>query len=254
MRLLHSSDWHVDVVTAGFRRFDDVTAAVNESIRAAIDMKADYYLFTGDFCDPNNDGSSHLYSRFLLESAIELADAGVKSIWMAGNHDVVESGEGVTTLSSLRALSTSAHYAHMVHLVETPQALSLLKGTQYKPETDDVAIICLPFTSHDRDYDPAERVKFLGKTLREKFVIIASHLNVEGIEIGSETTDFPRGRNVFFPKDACNELEESGKTVLRLQGHYHKQQVFEGIYVVGSLVNLTFGEQDNKPCFQVIDV
>jgi DNA repair exonuclease SbcCD nuclease subunit len=242
MKIVQSSDWHLDTNTAGFRRYDDVSNAVRATVEAAIDLNAEYYLFTGDAHDPDGGGDTYMYSRFIMQTAIYLADAGIKSIWLPGNHCVCENGNGLTVLSPLRSLVESQKYERFITLAEDPGYISL----------GGKALLCaLPFTSFDRPYDPAEVVRNIpaGKLP----VIVAGHLMIEGIEIGSETSDFPRGRDIFFPQQACDDLAK-GREVMRVQGHYHKKQCFEGIYIPGSVARLTFGEEEHSPGYQVIEV
>jgi hypothetical protein len=141
----------------------------------------------------------------------------------------------------------------MITLVEAPTVLSLWEGSKFEPAGGKVSMICLPFTSHDRGYDPALTVRLLGASIKPLTVVVAGHLNIQGIEIGSETTDFPRGRDVFFPQEACAELAKK-KEVLKVNGHYHKAQTFEGIHIPGSVARLTFGEEDHAPGYQVFDL
>ena len=253
-RILNVSDVHVDTVTAGFVRFDDISETLWKTVHKAIDERFDYYLFTGDFCDPDGGGDSFGYARLAIRLATRLADAGIKSIWMAGNHDVVESGNGYTTLSPLRAVSESKHYRGLIEVFEEPGIMSLEKRLGDIPSA---GFLALPFTSHDRNYDPAKALIELvppDLTPGKIPIIVAGHLNIEGIEIGSETTDFPRGRDVFFPQQACDDLVKAGHSLIKVNGHYHKQQVFEGIHIPGSVANLTFGEEDYRPGYQVIEV
>lgn len=245
--LLNTSDWHVNVSTGGFRRFEDITRSVRETAEIAVQDRHDYYLFTGDLHDPDANGDGYLYSRFLIETAIYVMERGVKFIAIPGNHDVVENGRGTTTLSALAALMGSHQYGERLYVVEEPGLISL----------PDAEFIALPFTSHDRNYDPAQAIRDCTNLMRSSKlpVIVAGHLNIEGIEIGSETTDFPRGRDIFFPQQACDDLAATGREVFKVNGHYHKAQTFEGIHVPGAVARLTFGkEEEYTPGFQVIEV
>jgi DNA repair exonuclease SbcCD nuclease subunit len=84
-------------------------------------------------------------------------------------------------------------------------------------------------------------------------LIILSHLNIEGIEVGSESDKFARGRDVFLDLEALREVSKKRPTIV-LQGHYHKRQVLDNIYVVGSLCRLNFGEQENQPGYQIVEI
>ncbi len=39
-----------------------------------------------------------------------------------------------------------------------------------------------------------------------------------------------------------------------VHGHYHQQQVFDGIHIPGSLARLTAGEEKHRPSFLVLEV
>ena len=82
-------------------------------------------------------------------------------------------------------------------------------------------------------------------------VIIAGHLNLEGITAGSETTKMPRGREVYWPLDA---IRECFPDALVLGGHYHERQLYQGVQIIGSLARLTFGEEDTQPAFIEVEV
>ena len=82
-------------------------------------------------------------------------------------------------------------------------------------------------------------------------VFVGTHLMLEGIGHGSETSDSPRGRDVFFP---IVEMRALFPNAVFCAGHYHRQQVYEGVHIPGSLVQLTRGELDHRPGFLGLDV
>ena len=114
----------------------------------------------------------------------------------------------------------------------------------------DLGLFGLPFTAPNRAYDP-ERVVEEFESGGRKIKVVAGHLNIEGIEPGSETTSMARGREVFWPKAA---IKKKFPKALWLNGHYHRQQVFQGIHIPGSLLRLAHDEEDNKPGFLVFEV
>ena len=109
-------------------------------------------------------------------------------------------------------------------------------------------VLALPFTSRAHAYDPAEAVRQNGT---DAPALVLGHLNIEGIEPGSETADFPRGREVFLPVPLIRERFPNATIAC---GHYHRRQVFQGVHIPGSLARLTFGEEENEPGFLIAEV
>lgn len=221
-----ASDFHPDANTAGFPRFDDVRSAAMESVDYAIKHGAEAYVFCGDLI--TNDPSLDLMIRcagLLLEMDTALECGGVARYKIPGNHDVFEDGRCTTVLDFLDPIKQPTYY----------------------PEE---RLGFLPFSPSSHSYDP-EYAVYSWKEYDTKPRAIFGHLNVEGITPGSELSDFPRGRDVFFPVDACKRLFPDA---ILVNGHIHRRQVFNGVHIVGSLVNLTRGEVDNEPGFLVLDV
>ncbi len=240
MKIVMSSDWHGDQSTAGVDRFEDVCGAVDQSVDAAIKMNADAYVMCGDLTDPNTVRSHRAVAK-AIEVQRTLDEAGIVPIFVAGNHDVIEDGSGMTTMSALAA--TGRGYVY-----ESPGA-DHVRG---------VTVIALPFTSTSHDYDPAEHIVEVkgalesgGAANRDRPVLILGHLNAEGISPGSETTDMPRGRNVYWPLDAIGECFPDATVV---GGHYHTPQTYKGLTIIGSMVRLRFDERDNEPGYIVVEV
>jgi DNA repair exonuclease SbcCD nuclease subunit len=242
MKLIVSSDWHLDASTSGLPRFDDVRAAVDEVVGAARREHVDAFLFLGDLCDPDTT-RSHRCSAAAIAVALKCRAMSVASFWLAGNHDVVEDGFGTTTLSALRESEVATR------IFEQPGVVSPFSG---------VSILALPFTPRSHAYDPAKYVEDVAKSgaLTDDKVIIIGHLNIEGITPGSETTDMPRGRDVFLPTAA---IAKHFPKATVLNGHYHQRQSFDTrdgvvVNIPGSLERLTFGEERNEPGYLIVEI
>lgn len=76
--------------------------------------------------------------------------------------------------------------------------------------------------------------------------LIVGHLMIEGIAVGSETRDMPRGRDVFLPIDSLRDHFPDAKIV---NGHYHDGQMYKGVHIPGALARFTVGEAQNTPRF-----
>jgi DNA repair exonuclease SbcCD nuclease subunit len=232
MKIVVSSDWHGDHVTMGVSRHAEIRAAVKTTVDVAIGVKADAYLFLGDLCDPEGPGVFRSI-EMATWAALTLARAGVPSLWLAGNHDVLEDGSGETTLTPLRPLTGG------IVVAELPGVYGV----------GSLDVVALPFTATSHAYDPRTSTAKLADGR-----VVVSHLNVPGIIPGEEVTDMPRGRGIAFP------FEETKGARARLQGHYHRQQSFDPgdggppIMIPGSLARLTFGEGAHVPSYFVLEL
>lgn len=244
MKIIAISDLHLDASTAGLPRFDDVTKAVNEAVDAAIREKAIAFLFLGDLCDPDNQ-RSHRCTAFAVETAMRLQAAGIWSRWLVGNHDVIEDGSGTHTLSALKSCE-----------FESRGCFSRVFDSPTLQRTAHFNLVALPFTARSHTYDPEQFIDELEPGFDgydpNLTTIVIGHLNISGIEIGSETSDMPRGRDVMWPIDACRK--KFGSKLLMLGGHYHKRQVFNGIHIVGSPAQLSFSEEGQDKGYLMIEV
>lgn len=240
MKILVTSDWHPDHVTHGVPRLDDVSEAAWVTVEHAKSAKVDAYLFTGDLCDPDAGGVTFRCVELAIEVAMALHEVGIPSVWIAGNHDVIEDGSGSTTLAPLKGLRLDD-----VSVCEHPEYVML----------PDLDLVALPFTASSHTYDPAwalEQAATARKGAeRTRPVMIAAHLAVPGVVPGEETTDMPRGRDVVFPIAAAKRLFPDAVLV---NGHYHRRQTSaDGVVIPGSLCRLTFNEEQNAPCFLVVE-
>ncbi|GAC1448421.1 MAG: hypothetical protein PVSMB8_07400 [Vulcanimicrobiaceae bacterium] len=264
MKLVVVSDLHLDWVTAGIRRFDDVAkaleAAKNKAIALAEIDDDDTVVFVclGDLFNPDSGPIVLRCTELLIGIAGQLALRGVSSIWVAGNHDVVEDGSGTTSLTPMRSVDEWCHdipeQPAYAFVAEEPEDFDI--GTTDEDE-DDPPFLVLPFTATSHAYDPEAKIKeWAAKYPRVKKPIILSHLTgVEGVIPGEEVNEMPRGREVTFPIDA---VREHFPGALILQGHFHRRQVHtvRGVtfHICGSLARLTHSEEENDPGYLVVDV
>lgn len=230
MKALVTSDWHLDAVTAGVERFDDLERATEELLDAVDANEVDAFIFLGDLCDPATNRAHRAVDR-----ACDLASTlDIPSYWLVGNHDVIEDGHGSNVLSPV-------NYTPRAEVIAAP-CLRLV---------GDAQVVFLPFTPRSHAYDPEEFVRHQALANPRHPKAVMGHLNIAGITPGSETTEMPRGRNIEFPLDAINDVWPGA---LKLNGHYHERQVFRDIHIPGSLERLTFGEEANVPGYLLMEV
>ena len=240
MRILVTSDWHLDASTAGYDRFNDVCEAIDLTVTRAIHEHVDMYLFLGDLCDPDANRAPRCVAKAIQVDS-QLKGVGIRTRWLTGNHDVIEDGSGTSTLTPLKAAGAA--------VIDEPMTANI----------DGVSFIWLPFTPRCKHYDSAAFVRSAFVQSGETgLVIMAGHLSVAGIDFGSETKDMPRGRDMWLP--IGDAAERWGDRVLMLNGHYHVGQSDSrpmyggGLHIPGSLQRLTFGEEHNRPAFLIVEV
>lgn len=247
MKILVTSDWHLDASTAGFDRFYDISDAVDETVQAARDEKVDLYVFLGDLCDPDANRAPRCVAK-AIDVARELAlESNIRSRWLVGNHDVIEDGSGTSTLTPLEAafgeLSVRG-FDPMVRVISHPRGETI----------DDVTFIWLPYVPRCASYDASAVVREMtfvkGISEEQRHVVVAGHLSIRGQVPGSETQEMGRGRDLWFPVDA---VAARWPRAVLMNGHYHRAQQAP-IVIPGSLARLTFGEETHTPGFMIVEV
>lgn len=253
MRLVVVSDLHLDASTSGLERFDEIAAAAraaaDDAIRFAEKGGSALFVFAGDLCDPDTTRSFRAIAS-AVDLALTLSARGVPSLWIAGNHDVIENARGSTVLEPL----ASAVYGRL-----TSKALPYLRGECARVAEEptsilvghDLLIAVLPYVARARMYDP---IAFINRIPPwDGRVVVIGHLTVPSAERGSESDDFARGREMVFPVEACRK--RWGEGVPMINGHYHRRQVTrDGVVIPGSLARLRHDEEQNEPGYLVIDL
>jgi DNA repair exonuclease SbcCD nuclease subunit len=238
MRILVTGDFHVDATTAGVARFDDVRLAADEVVEKAINESVDLFVFVGDLCNPDA-GSVVLRAVELAQRvAGNLARGGIDSVWIAGNHDVVDDGLGRSTLTPLSTMRCDG-------VLVSEVAPRLFRA-------GDVDLLTLPYPPRAMRYDPEQAVAdLIARRGDTKCPLIAvGHLQIEGAQLGSESIDMARGADVAYP----HALLARAGARLMFNGHYHRRQTASGIICPGSLERLRFDEEQNRPGWIVADV
>lgn len=237
MKIVACSDLHLDKTTLGVPRMTEGARALRQAVDHAMKIEARWFFFLGDISDPDNGGSTFAAQGLAIEAIRSLTDANIYSIWLVGNHDIVEDGSGFNVLTPLKVLESMT----LGFIADEPSKIHL---------GDNYHAVCLPYAPIARAYDPAKMAREFRYDREEKQIVL-SHLMIPGIAPGEETLEMPRGRDIVLP------LEETSHATMRLSGHYHKRQDFDPgdggppIHVVGTYP-MTFGEETNQAAFSVI--
>lgn len=233
-----TSDWHVDTYIAGvplldnFYKFRDIVVDVlrKENI--------DVFLFTGDAFDPGSRLDA-LYTATIIDTAYLFSNYVSESYWIAGNHDVVETRNVLTTLSPLKCarIKNTAVLEHPVRYF----------GRYFE-------LIALPYVSRSAYNEDFYTV--LEHKVKNMPLIVAGHMTVPGAMMGSESREMARGRDLDLPIDKIAKLEPS----LVVNGHYHNSQIIKAkngleILVPGSPFKMNFGETgDTQKGYTIVEL
>jgi DNA repair exonuclease SbcCD nuclease subunit len=248
MKLFISSDWHGDASTSGVDRFDEIRDAAFDVAHAAIDeKKAGHevaFVFSGDLCDPDTTRSFRAIG-LAIGVALYLSRNGIRSLWIAGNHDVIENERGSTVLEPLQAVASSTE---MIKVVADVPCIWRVGKTN---------VVALPYVARANTYDPSIVIRDecwgLSETDGFAIPIIIGHLTVPSAERGSESDDFARGRDMIFPVAECRR--RWGDRCILVNGHYHRKQITkDGVHIPGSLARLRHDEEHHEPGYLVIEV
>jgi DNA repair exonuclease SbcCD nuclease subunit len=256
MKIIFSSDYHLDHVTQGIPRFDELRRAVHEVVDVAIEQEVDAFVFGGDLCDPDSGACVFRAVRVALEAAMRLNESKIPNYWLVGNHDVIEDGSGDTTLDPLMALDEEGLETRVLR---EPRLLPVFTEAKLGDltTTQNFQFLALPFTPTNRNYNADSTVRELLKQSAGVKLVVLSHLSMPGVQPGEETTEMPRGRDIEFPIQAF--ADSNANVAVVLQGHYHRAQKIEipGVgpcVIPGSLARLTFSEEGNQIGYALVNL
>ncbi|ANE44058.1 metallophosphoesterase family protein [Deinococcus puniceus] len=263
MRVLHTADFHAGRNLRGFDRTPEIHEALTEIAALARSERADAVLVAGDLFDtanPSADAEAAVFDFFL-----QLRDAGIPGIAIAGNHDSAARLDSVAGLLGWVGIQVVAqptsNPAGMVRTLELKNGEKLTVGA-------------LPYLSERRLVKAADlmggdvgawRQKYregmgfflrrLGEGFRADSVnMLMAHATMDGAK--------PSGSERSMQFDLTNSYTLSG---LQLPpgaqyvalGHVHKpQQVSDAPLACypGSIIQLDFGEGGEKKQVNLVEV
>lgn len=247
MRVLIFSDIHLDAVTAGRHRYEEVQLFLDELLNHASTKHAELVMFAGDAHDRGSSLDafySSVLTRFFFAAARLRTEPAVVAI--AGNHDVYDTSvlfrsQPITTLTPVRAAVTDALPAELstrVHILDRPHTRAI---------GSDWAVLALPYVSrvHSEQHPlwEAHAIQVAQKYRDEgRQLIVVGHRVIPGAKMGSESVEMAKGQDMLFPVDAVEKLTPA----LVINGHYHKRQTCKvgklEVEIPGSPIRFTFGD------------
>lgn len=270
VKILHFADAHINMANYGRQdpetglsfRVIDFLNSLDTIVDAAISEKVDMVLFAGDAYKDRNPAPT--FQREWGRRIMRLANAGIPTILLVGNHDLSPSLNRAHALEEFNTLEIKN-----VKVADTPKFYSSeelwglpiqLISLPWVSRSGMVAHLDMALGSPDDLYQELENK--LGNAIDQWLenadpdlpVVLAAHASIQGAVYGGE-------RTVMLGKD----LVLSGKLVKdpRLDyvamGHIHKpQDLNEGqqppIVYPGSIERVDFGEAKDKKYYVIAEV
>jgi DNA repair exonuclease SbcCD nuclease subunit len=246
MKILFTGDWHLDAFTAGVERLPEIRTFVERLKLEIVKRKIDVGVFLGDAFDPGGLFATQ-YAREIMRMIDDMACLTRLGTFLsvAGNHDVVESSEVVTTLSPLAEMATRKK-PQILTVAESPR-LEIMGRTGF---------LLLPHTARARDAldETTAVLKSAYEKRNDLQIIPVGHMTVPGAVMGSESKEMARGRDIELPFQALSELHP----VLAINGHYHRRQIVRvgglDVLMPGAPLRFAFDGDDSDKGFFVADV
>ena len=264
IRLLHFADLHIGMENYGrldpatgingrvldfLHRFDDL-------IDYGLEREVDLVIFAGDAFKTRNPNPTH--QRAFARRVKRLADAGVPSVLLVGNHDLpamVQKASSVDIFRILDVPNVVVGWEERVHRIETRHGPVQVAAVPYPVRQrllvhDEYQGLSIEELDRAVQDIVTESIQALAKQLEPDLpAVLAAHLSVSGATFGSE-------RSVMIGRDAVilkSALTDPAWDYVAL-GHIHLHQSLNGeerppVVYAGSLERIDFGEEGQTKGF-----
>ncbi len=276
VKCLHIADLHFGVDNYGYTnpqtglntRLEDFSKSFGFAIDHAIENEVDLVLFAGDAYKRNSPSPTE--QRELVKHFCRLADAGIPTVMISGNHDIPVMHGRAASIDIFRSLRPEKFFIY----VNQP-TLGENKPPMIETKNGPIGVCCLPYISPSflRQNERFKELK--GDALKEAYeefftdVIYAmanelpeeipkvfmGHLTVHGCSIGAY-------RGVALMSDEIQilpaTLAHSGYDYVAL-GHIHQHQNLSPrkevpVVYSGSIDRVDFGEVDERKGFVIAEI
>ena len=258
LRIAHLADTHIGMENYGRinpetglnQRLHDFLSSMDQAIDGAIGANVDLVVFAGDIYKTRDPTPTH--QREFARRIQRLSSAAIKTVLVAGNHDIPLSAGRATSVDIFRALeipNVSVARTIGTHVIETksgpvqvltfPWAVRSMVLAQPEYKNCTIAELNQAMIELTRDRLAAE-AEALDPQLP---AMIVGHAHLFGARIGAE-------RLLTMGSDPMYDLRTfdlPGVDYVAL-GHIHKHQVphyaSPPVVYAGSIDRVDFGEQD----------
>ncbi|HKW78461.1 MAG TPA: exonuclease SbcCD subunit D [Candidatus Limnocylindria bacterium] len=262
MRFLHTADWHVGRTIRGRARTDEFGAALDEVVAIARDQAVDAVLIAGDMFDGRASNADA--ERLVFETLARLASEKIAVVAIPGNHD------SAARWDALRPLLEPLR-VRVVPFVAPPD-----QGTAVEIAAragDEAAIVaCVPFVpermfgsaaslfagserwAQDYAQGMGDLLEAMATAFRpHKVNMLMAHLFATDVTLGGGENAFTVTLDYAVPPARFPAIAQYVAL-----GHVHLPQAVRAspapARYAGSLLQLDFGEADQRKSVTIVDV
>ena len=270
IRILHTADLHIgmenygqiDPATGINGRVMDFLRRFSAVIDYALNNDVDLFIFAGDAYKTRDPNST--YRREFERRIKRLADAGIPTVLLVGNHDLPSMEKKASSVEIFRTLEipnvvVGSH--DQVHRITTRRGQTIQVATVPYPVRQRLLVLDEHRNATIAELDAAlqqlmaENIQGLAAQVDPALpAVLVGHFSVSEASYGSERTVM-LGRDVVVLKST---LADPTWDYVAL-GHIHKHQALNSsrhppIVYAGSLERIDFGEAVEPKGFVVADV
>jgi exonuclease SbcD len=268
LRIAHLADTHIGMENYGRinpetglnQRLHDFLSSLDQALDAAIEAQVDVVAFAGDIYKTRDPTPTH--QREFARRIHRIASAGIKTVIVAGNHDVPLSSGRATSIEIFRALeipNVTVARVMGTHVLDTQAGpLQVIAF----PWTVRSAVLAQPeFKNHTIAELNQAMIDLNRAMLRQQAealdpdlpAIVVGHVHLFGARIGSERL-LTMGNDPMFD---LQTFDGPGIDFVAL-GHIHKHQALSyaspQVVYAGSIDRIDFGEQNEDKGWVYVEI
>ncbi len=261
MRFLHTGDWHVGKTLRGRGRLEEYAAALDEVVGIAQQENVDAVLLAGDVYEQRSPVPEA--DEIVFDCFVRLHEARIPIVVIPGNHDAAVRLGAIGKLA--RPLGV-----HVAPRIARPEDGGVIEVAN-RGGDEAMIVACLPFIPERHYGDAAELFESAAKwhqgyadgvgALLDGFAqsfrpdrvnVMLAHLFATGATLGGGEREVSITINYAVPPSRL-----PGTASYIALGHIHKPQNVPGAPAParypGSLIQLDFGEVDQRKSVTIVD-
>jgi exonuclease SbcD len=261
LRLLHTSDWHVGKNIRDRDRNPEFAAALAEVVAIARDQNVDALLVSGDLFEHKNPRSDA--EQIVYDTLAQLHAEGIRVVAITGNHD------SAVRWTAIRGILGRLGVSVVTEIAPPDQGTAVEVPSRDGREAAIVA--CVPFAA-ERYFGsgarlfaggenwPQDYAQGMGNLLAamatafrpDRVNVLLAHLFAAGAALGGGEVPTMVTIDYMVPPARL-----PGTASYIGLGHIHRPQQISAspspTYYAGSLLQLDFGERDQRKSVRIVD-